>query len=211
MNLINKRIIFFDLDGTLHQQDMFRWFFYYLFKSLPINILILLPILPITCIIFFIKGYSSHWPISIMLWGITFGHSEVKLQNLKKRFAIWFRQYLKPFPVVNMRLEEYLHSQDTEVWIITGSPEIIVKEVYYNSNFLSKVHLIGSRISRKYGGWILTLRCLGDEKVTQLQKEIGSPLVLYSGYSDSIRDDSILNYCKYKWRVNKMGQIKQIN
>ncbi len=47
-------------------------------------------------------------------------------------------------------------------------------------------------MSRRRGGWVLTLRCPGHEKVAQLEQRIGAPLRLYSGYSDSEQDNPLL-------------------
>ncbi len=44
------------------------------------------------------------------------------------------------------------------------------------------------------GGWVLPLRCLGPEKVVQLEQRLGSPLKLYSGYSDSKQDNPLLAF-----------------
>ena len=97
-------------------------------------------------------------------------------------------------------LREYLDSDDTEVWLITGSPESLVKQVYHESLFLPQVKLVGSRIARAKGGWVLPLRCLGEEKVVQLESRIGSPLKLYSGYSDSKQDNPLLYFCEHRLR-----------
>ena len=35
-----RRVVFFDLDGTLHQQDMFGTFMRYLLRRQPINVLL---------------------------------------------------------------------------------------------------------------------------------------------------------------------------
>ncbi len=51
------------------------------------------------------------------------------------------------FPVVQMRLRQYLDEHDAEVWLITGSPERLVEQVYRDSAFLPRVRLIGSRIT----------------------------------------------------------------
>ncbi len=42
-----KRIVFFDLDGTLHQQDMFGSFLRFLLCHLPLNLLLVIPLLPL--------------------------------------------------------------------------------------------------------------------------------------------------------------------
>lgn len=45
----------FDLDGTLHQQDMFGSFLRYLLRRQPLNALLVLPLLPIIAIALLIK------------------------------------------------------------------------------------------------------------------------------------------------------------
>lgn len=46
----------FDLDGTLHQQDMFGSFLRYLLRRQPLNALLVLPLLPIIGIGLLVKG-----------------------------------------------------------------------------------------------------------------------------------------------------------
>jgi phosphatidylglycerophosphatase C len=67
-----------------------------------------------------------------------------------------------------------------------------VEQVYRDTAWLPRVNLIASRMERRCGGWVLTLRCLGHEKVVQLEQKIGAPLQLYSGYSDSEQDNPLL-------------------
>lgn len=206
-----KRVVFFDLDGTLHQQNMFGSFLCYLLKYLPLNLLLVIPVFPLVSIGLLLKGRSVRWPMSLLLWSITFGHSEVRLQELQVCFAKWFRQRITCFPLVQQRLNAYLANQDVQVWVITGSPEVLVGQVYHDALFLPQVRLIGSRIHRKFGGWMLSLRCLGHEKVVQLENKLGIPLNLYSGYSDSICDNPLLYFCQHRWRVTHDGQLKKIN
>lgn len=210
-NLITQRVVFFDLDGTLHQQDMFGCFLRYLLVHLPLNIVLVISVLPVVVLGLLVRGRAACWPMSLLLWSITFGHSEAKLQELQEEFAVVFRQYVRRFPQVIARLENYLTSQNTYVCLITGSPESLVNKVYYDALFLPKVRLIGSRMHRRYGGWILTIRCIGYEKVALLKRELGIPLKLYSGYSDSVHDNPLLYFCEYRWRVTHDGQLKQLN
>ncbi|XBS68806.1 phosphatidylglycerophosphatase C [Acerihabitans sp. KWT182] len=202
-----SRVIFFDLDGTLHRQDMFGCYLRYLLGHLPLNLVLVLPLLPIVVIGLASKGRSARWPMSLLLWSITFGHSETRLLELQNRFVAWFRRRVTEFPIVMQRLNDYLDSQDTEVWLITGSPEPLVRGVYSDALFLPRVRLIGSRMTRRHGGWVLTLRCLGHEKVAQLERELGTPLKLFSGYSDSLHDSPLLYFCEYRWRVTREGGI----
>ncbi len=41
-----RRVVFFDLDGTLHQQDMFGSFLRYLLRHLPLNLLLVVAMGP---------------------------------------------------------------------------------------------------------------------------------------------------------------------
>ncbi|WP_406704211.1 phosphatidylglycerophosphatase C [Sodalis sp.] len=211
INPTAQRVVFFDLDGTLHQQDMFGCFLRYLLAHLPLNIVLVIPVLPVVALGLLVKGRSACWPMSLLLWSITFGHSEAKLQALQAAFAAVFRQRVRRFPRVLARLDDYLASQDAQVWLITGSPESLVEKVYHDAVFLPQVRLIGSRMHRRYGGWVLTLRCLGHEKVAQLERELGIPLKLYSGYSDSVHDSPLLYFCEYRWRVTHDGQLKRLD
>jgi len=206
----DRRVVFFDLDGTLHQQDMFGSFMRFLLWRMPQNLLLVIPILPIVAVGMVLCGRTERWPMSLLLWAITFGHSEAHLKDLELRFVNWFRQQVVAFPVVQMRLRDYLERDDAEVWLITGSPEHLVQQVYHTSPFLPRVRLVGSRIARARGGWVLPLRCLGEEKVSQLEQRLGSPLKLYSGYSDSKQDNPLLFFCEHRFRVSKQGELQQL-
>ena len=206
----DRRVVFFDLDGTLHQQDMFGSFLRFLLWRMPQNLILVVPLLPLIGLGLFFQGRATRWPMSLLLWAITFGHSEARLKALELQFVNTFRQKVVELPVVQRRLREYLDSDDTEVWLITGSPESLVKQVYHESLFLPQVKLVGSRIARAKGGWVLPLRCLGEEKVVQLESRIGSPLKLYSGYSDSKQDNPLLYFCEHRFRVSKQGELQQL-
>jgi phosphatidylglycerophosphatase C len=205
-----RRVVFFDLDGTLHQEDMFGSFLRFLLRHLPLNLLLVVPLLPVIGVTLLVMGRAARWPMSVLLWAITFGRTEASLKALERRFVSDFRQRVTAFPVVQMRLRQYLDAQDAQVWLITGSPERLVEQVYQDSAFLPQVQLVGSRIVRRYGGWVLTLRCLGEQKVTQLEQRLGAPLKLYSGYSDSKQDNPLLYFCEHRWRVSKLGELQQL-
>lgn len=205
-----RRVVFFDLDGTLHQQDMFGSFLFYLLRRLPLNVPLVVLLLPLVGGLMLIKGSAARQPMSVLLWAITFGRSETRLQRLQNDFVIWFRQKVRAFPVVQQRLTDYLHSPDADVWLITGSPQPLVEKVYFDTSWLPEVNVIASQIARAYGGWTLTLRCLGHEKVVQLEQHLGTPLRLYSGYSDSHQDNPLLFFCEHRWRVTPQGELQQL-
>ncbi|MFW0767517.1 phosphatidylglycerophosphatase C [Trabulsiella odontotermitis] len=205
-----RRVVFFDLDGTLHQQDLFGSFVRYLLRHQPLNLLLVIPVLPVVAVALGIKGRAARWPMSLLLWACTFGHSEKSLRAKETKFVAWFRENVTTFPVVHERLTQYLTSSDADVWLITGSPRSLVEKVYFDTLWLPRVNVIASQIERRHGGWVLTLRCLGYEKVVQLERKIGSPLRLYSGYSDSHQDNPLLSYCEHRWRVTPRGELQQL-
>lgn len=205
-----RRVVFFDLDGTLHQQDMFGSFLRFLLRHQPGNALLALFVLPVVGIGLLVKGRAARWPMSLLLWACTFGHSEARLRELEAKFVVWFRNKVTTFPVVHARLTEYLTSTDADVWLITGSPQPLVQQVYFDTPWLPRVNLIASQHHRRFGGWVLTVRCLGHEKVAQLERKIGTPLRLYSGYSDSNQDNPLLYFCQHRWRVTPSGELQQL-
>lgn len=205
-----ERIVFFDLDGTLHQQDMFGCFLRYLLRHMPQNLLLVLPLTPLIILGLLIQGHNTRWPMSLLLWAITFGHRETRLQALEQRFIRDFKTQLAVFPQVRARLDAYLEQQGTQVWLITGSPQNLVEQLYDDAPFIHRVELIGSQMARRYGGRVLTLRCLGKEKVVQLEQRLGMPLNLFSGYSDSHRDDVLMAFCQHRFRVTKAGTLQPL-
>lgn len=204
------RVVFFDLDGTLHRQDMFGCFLRYLLRRLPLNMLLLIPVLPVAGLVLLARGRAARWPMSAILWAITFGRRQVRLEALERQFVALFRRRVTPFPDVQQRLSEYLAAGDAQVWLVTGSPQRLVEQVYHDVPFLPGVQLMGSKIERGLGGWVLALRCLGQEKVVQMEKRLGKPLKLYSGYSDSKQDNPLLFFCEHRWRVTRSGRLQQL-
>ncbi|MCS3432010.1 phosphatidylglycerophosphatase C [Klebsiella sp. BIGb0407] len=206
-----QRVVFFDLDGTLHQQDMFGCYLRYLLRHLTGNFPLVIIMLPVVIIGLLLKGCSARWPMSLLLWSMTFGRSEQRLNQLEKAFTRQFRRSVTPFPEVQQRLNDYLLDKDTEVWLVTGSPQVLVEQVYSDAPWLPKVKIIGSRMSRAFGGRVLTLRCLADEKVLQLEQHLGKPLQFHSGYSDSPLDSSVMQFCQHRFRVTPEGQLKMLD
>ena len=205
-----QRVVFFDLDGTLHREDLFGRFLRYLLRHLPLNLLLVICLLPVVTLGLVIQGRSARWPMSLLLWSITFGRSERRLRQLEKDFIRQFRACVTPFPLVQQRLHDYL-LDGAEVWLVTGSPLTLVEQVYGDTQWLPQVKTIGSQMSRAFGGRILTLRCLSSEKVTQLEQRLGKPLQFHSGYSDSLLDDAVLQFCQHRFRVTDDGQLQTLD
>ncbi|MCK8232095.1 phosphatidylglycerophosphatase C, partial [Erwinia amylovora] len=71
-----RRVVFFDLDGTLHWQDMFGTFLRWLLWRQPLNLLLVIPLLPVRALGLLLKGRAARGPMSLLLWSVTFGHGE---------------------------------------------------------------------------------------------------------------------------------------
>lgn len=129
------RVVFFDLDGTLHRQDLFGCFLWFLIRHLPLNLLLVVPLLPLLAAGLTINGRAARWPVSLLLWAITAGRRESRLRQLEQAFVVWFRQRVTPFPLVHQRLEGYLADNRSQVWLVTGSPQRLVEQVYGDASF----------------------------------------------------------------------------
>ncbi|WP_240494276.1 phosphatidylglycerophosphatase C [Pantoea sp. 1.19] len=189
---------------------MFGTWLRWLLWRQPLNLLLVVPLLPVIGFGLLLRGRAARWPMSLLLWAITFGHSEKRMVAREVAFAAWFRRRVTAFPRVQQRLEEYLASRDADVWLITGSPQSLVERVYHDSSFLPRVQLIASQMTRRCGGRVLALRCLGHVKVAQLEDKLGTPLQLWSGYSDSKQDNPLLFFCQHRFRVTPQGDLQQL-
>ncbi len=204
------RIIFFDLDGTLHKQDLFGCYLRYCLGRQPLN---LLPVILFTPVILcgLLLNTAARWPVSLLLWAVTVGHSEAFLQQQEKAFCQWFHSRIVPFPAVVRRLYSYLQEADTSLWLITGSPQSLVEGIYGPASFLPSVNVIASQMEYRLGGRVMSLRCFGQQKVRQLEQRLGNSLVLYSGYSDSTHDTPLMNFCQHRWRVTANGHLQPLD
>ena len=88
MQHTERRVVFFDLDGTLHQQDMFGSFLRYLLRHLPLNLLLVVPMGPVILAGLAVSGRAARWPMSLLLWATTFGRREAVLKRLDAEFVV---------------------------------------------------------------------------------------------------------------------------
>ncbi|VTN10889.1 HAD hydrolase, family IF [Raoultella terrigena] len=61
MNSAMRRVVFFDLDGTLHQQDMFGSFIRYVLRHQPLNLLPVALLLPVILGGLLVNGRAARW------------------------------------------------------------------------------------------------------------------------------------------------------
>ena len=92
-----RRVVFFDLDGTLHQQDMFGSFLRYLLRRQPLNALLVLPLLPIIAIALLIKGRAARWPMSLICGGALLVTAKHVYRRCRPISCAGFATMLPPF------------------------------------------------------------------------------------------------------------------
>ncbi len=210
MQHTERRVVFFDLDGTLHQQDMFGSFLRYLLRHLPLNLLLVVPMGPVILAGLAVSGRAARWPMSLLLWATTFGRREAVLKRLEAEFVGWFRHHVTAFSgssCAAYRLPDQHRCRrlvDHRLAAVAGGAGLSRYPLVAAGESDSQPH------RAPLGRLGIDLRCLGHEKVVQLEKKIGAPLRLYSGYSDSEQDNPLLGFCQHRWRVTPQGELQQL-
>ena len=131
---------------------MFGSFLRYVLRHQPLNLLLVVPLLPVILAGLAVNGRAARWPMSLLLWASTFGRSERALKRLEADFVRWFRQRVTAFSVVHGPAVGLPDRHDADVWLITGSPQSLVEQVYGDTAWLPRVNIIASRMERRCGG-----------------------------------------------------------
>ena len=79
--------------------------------------------------------------LGLYLWPVKPGSN-----SLSKTLRTGF-DHVTAFPVVQARLTSYLDANDADIWLITGSPQSLVEQVYFDTPWLPRVNLIATQIS----------------------------------------------------------------
>lgn len=95
-----RRVVLLDLDDMLHQQDMFGSFIRYLLRRQSPSTSLVLPLLPAIALALLIRGCATHWLMSLLLRGCTFGRSETYLKVHQVDFVRWFCSNVTVSPLV---------------------------------------------------------------------------------------------------------------
>ncbi len=206
--------VFFDMDGTLHHQDSFVAFLLFSAKSRPMVTFVLSPIIIIAMMVYVIfpKGKLG---INIMLMALLFGFDKSTLDKHIANFAHYFNKQATYFDQIHEQLHAY-HQNHQAIFIITGTPKPIAHAIYPTLFDLPNVHLIGSVLHTHKSCTTLTVRCIGNNKVTLLKQyladnHLNDLLPFDYGFSDSHLDLPILALCQKTLWVNKQGEIHHQN
>lgn len=185
-------LVFFDIDGTLHQQDLLVCFMIYAFKKHPI-IWALLPCIIIGLIIYVLSP-KSKLGINFIFYGIFFGINSAKMTVLIDEFYEYFYNKLTIHTTAIEQLQHHLQAKHTIV-LITGNVAPLIKRFYQPLLSQKQVILIASTWRFGYFSCVLDERCFSHHKLTMLDKHFKKCVYFTHGYSDSPNDLPILNRC----------------
>ncbi len=74
------------------------------------------------------KGRAARWPMVCYCGAVLLAVAKRVCEAHQADFVRWFRANVTAFPVVQERLTTYLMSSDADIWLITGSPQSLVKQ-----------------------------------------------------------------------------------
>lgn len=196
---------FFDVDGTLHGGDLFGHYLLHLARTRPLRLALTWPLV-VTALLCYLLRPHGRRSLGFLLWTLTVGLSEAALQRGTQRClrAFWMRG--ERHPAVWAALERHLARGD-RVWLISGSPECLLRGLYPRFDDDSRVRIIGSRMAPFLGGQVLAMRCISLEKARQLDLRAQREVTFRAGYSDSAQDMPLLMRCRRAYKVERAGCI----
>ncbi len=106
-----RRVVFLDLMGTLHQQDMFGSFLAFIFAApSAAKCAARTAVAAHYRYRFTGKGRAARWPMSLLLWGCTFTIAKRVCRRIRRILSVGFALTSMAFPAVQERLTTYLLS-----------------------------------------------------------------------------------------------------
>jgi phosphatidylglycerophosphatase C len=202
---VSKSKVFFDLDGTLHKGDIFRGYVKFLApKNFP-RLALLFPLI-LTGLILYVLSPDKRWSLNLLLWPLTWLITDTKRIELELEFIKNFKKNIQEIPFAREATSRHL-DRGGLAYVISGSPEHLICAIYDDLLLHDNVQLIGSRMGKRAGAYLLRERCVCAEKPRMLMRNAGSPMPFDFGYSDSEKDIPMLNLCARKYKVELHGGI----
>lgn len=197
--------IFFDIDGTLHKEDIFSEFITYSLIKDKLRLCLFFPLFLLALFIY-LANKEGKIGINIILYFLFFNKKD------RDSFIETFCNEIKinkNHKVID-RLNFHLQNKH-RIFLISGTPEILIKKLYQDILAYDNVVLIGSEIIFGYNSVLLKERCISKNKLRILDKRMGKPIYFDEGYSDSELDVPVLKRCKKKFFVSKDGDLVDVN
>jgi len=185
-------VVVFDLDGTLVEGDSFGLFCVQLAARAPVRIGLLLLFVPLFVAAALPQGRRKRvlslglWLLS---WGMTLADYQKQVQAfVERRFDRGTRHIITE---AVLRLRAHAATASTLV-VVTGCEERLARQIANEALGLAPDALVvGSKIERKWGGFVAQFHCLGRAKLGALERShILPPYDLV--YTDSALDLPLL-------------------
>lgn len=201
--------IFFDLDGTLHQEDILKDYLYFALNRRKIFCICLLPFFVIAGLIYKIFS-AKNWSLNLLYYFTHLGLTLKQQQELEQQFIQLFLKTYSPIPSMLKQLKQHLMAKD-HVFIISGSPQQLIEQIYPQFVQCERITIIGSETKRKWRSNMLTQRCFGIVKAQMFAQKCQHKMIdLDIGYSDSMTDLPLLKKCRWGYLVDKTGKLTLI-
>ena len=197
--------VFFDVDGTLHGGDLFKDYLRHLARTRPLRLALTWPLV-VTALLCYLLRPHGRRSLGFLLWTLTLGLSEAALQRGTQRCLSAFWMRCERHPAVWAAVERHLARGD-RVWLVSGSPECLLRGLYRRFDDDPRARIIGSRMVPFLGGQVLAMHCISLEKARQLDLRAQREVTFRAGYSDSAQDMPLLSRCRRAYKVERAGRI----
>jgi phosphatidylglycerophosphatase C len=161
------RTVVFDFDGTLVSRDSLLDFCFRYSIRRPWRIALALAVLPLAVLAL---TRSQGAAGSVLLWAMTVGTSS-------RRFVFSLRRYAREalptrvFESLLVELRGHVVAGD-RVLIATGSLPTIVRGLL-RARGLPPLSVVGSRLHKRFGGFVVSIHCVRSTKVVELRRRFG--------------------------------------
>ncbi len=195
----STRTAVFDLDGTLLAGDSTAAWLRRLLFSSWLRCTVATITLPACAFLLWFPA-SRRIGASVLLWIATVGYDQEALGKSIEAFAKCFEQGECSLRWHNdglAAMDRHLAAGD-RVLVVTAAPVWLAERLLASRK---DVRVLGSRLSRSWGGWLLGHHCHGEEKCRTLEQN-GYGTAWDYAYTDSYDDAALLAAGKQGFIVN---------
>jgi len=180
-----SELVVFDFDGTLVTRDSFLDFSRRYCRAHPARLAFAVALAPLAALV---RLRSLGGAASVLLWGMTFGVPGRRFLAELRRYA---REELPRHvnPLVFAELERHL-GDGRRVVVATGTLPLFVRALV-RSRDLTRIPVVGTRLKRRFGGFVAETHCIGRTKVRELERRLGIT-AWTTVYTDSFADRALL-------------------
>jgi phosphatidylglycerophosphatase C len=181
---VNECVVF-DFDGTLVRRDSFLDFSLRYCLARPLRLVFAAALLPVAAC-FRLRSLAA--AASVLLWGMTLGVSGRRFHAELGRYA---RDVLPRLvnPVVFAELERHLREGQSVV-VATGTLPVFVRTLF-RSRGLPVIQVAGTRLRRRFGGFVAETHCIGRTKLRELERRF-AVTAWSTVYTDSYADRALM-------------------